>query len=704
MITSNQNPNFPVLVPLGRSFMRHVWLWPSLLAVGLIGEPVSGQAVLQSSPLYEEEAARLREGKEQQYSFTRAQLRDVLRFLAEDAGVNYMALPETEGEKDKLITFNMVASPFVALETVANTYGVALLLDQGIWHMRPLDDKQLIGRTYHLKYSSQEQVTTVSSSMGASFGPIGRDAFSSNMNGGSGGGGGGSMMGGMGGGLGGAGGTGQQSIDLQGGPISHLASNADQLVQDIERILGIPTKGFDALGTRKDVTVDDFGKDPMHTPQRIYNTAEEQGDNSKQEDSEPAVFWNSDTNNLFVVATRQQHQLVEQYLAGIDRPQPLIAVEVKFFETTADPRKQYGVDWSSYLDGGVPVVFDPVTPDGVNGPDVDGVWSALVNWNDPSQSLYPQGAILSSTSASLKVQALLADRQTVSTSYPRVLTKNNREVVIRNVVNKPVLAASSSTTPGVGGTTTASVQYLPIGTTINVLPKVKSDGTIEMTVSLQLSNIIGSEIIGGNPYPVASSRLYTAPLKVESGYTVAIAGLDEAFDAKEGTGVPVLSKIPLFGHAFKNTQRSRSKKTLLMFITPTVLDNDSAGVTEKPASSMPIRKEDPRVPAPQIYVDGTLVGGVDKLPQALLWADKQERLLGRLIAEQRATATTIKDIALLRRVVTALQNYIIAVENAHPDMVPQLAAHKANLGEIRSRTWQLKCENWKNSYTDFLGH
>ena len=665
------------------------WLLPSLVLAGVFSTSLPGQEVLQSSPLYEAEASRLRNGREQQYNFTRAMLRDVLRFLAEDAGINYMALPESEGDKDKLITLNMVASPFIALETVANTYGVALLLDKGIWHMRPLDDKQLIGRTYHLKYSSQEQVTTVSSGSGDSFGPIGRDAFSSNLNGGGGGGG---------------GGGGQESINLQGGPISHLAANAEQLVSDVERILSIPTRGFDALGTRKDVTVDDFGKDPMHTPQRIYNTAEEQGTESADKSAEPAVFWNSDTNNLFIVCTRQQHQLVEQYIAGVDRPQPLIAVEVKFFETTSDPRKQFGVDWSETLDGGLPINFQPVTPDGVDGATAQGAWSAFVDWNDPSKSLYPQGAILSSRSASIKVQALLADRQTVSTSYPRVLTKNNREVVIRNVVNKPVLAASSSTTPGVGGTTTASVQYLPIGTTINVLPKVKSDGTVEMTVSLQLSNIIGSEIIGGNPYPVASSRMYTAPLKVESGYTVAIAGLDEAFDSKEGTGVPVLSKIPLIGQAFKNTQRQRSKKTLLMFITPTVLDNDTAGVSETPTSTLPVRKEDPKVPAPQIYADGSLVGGVDKLPQAILWADRQERFLSRYISEQRGVASTVKDIALLRRVVTALQTYLGAVEAAQPELVDQLSIHRENLSKVKARTWRLRCENWKNSYTDFLGN
>jgi type II secretory pathway component GspD/PulD (secretin) len=677
-----------------------------------LGMPAGGQELFQSSPAYAEETQKLRGAKEQQYNFTRAQLRDVLRFLAEDCGINYMALPEAEGDKDKLITFNIVASPFAALETVSASYGVALILDQGIWHMRPLDDKQLIGRNYHLKYNPQEQVTTVSSTDGSSFGPLSRDSFSSNLSGeGSMGGMGGSMggmSGGMSGGMGGGMGGGQ-SISLQGGPISHLASNAQQLVSDIEKILGIQTRGLEFNSTKKDMTVDNFGTDPMNTPQKVYNTAEEEDtDDKTSEDSEPAVFWNSDTNNLFVVCTRQQHQMIEHYLSTVDRPQPLIAVEVKFFETTSDPRKQFGVDWSETLDGGLPVRFNPVTPEAVNLVAPDGIpedgWAALINWEDPSNSAYPQGAVLSSRAASVKIQALLADRNTNSTSYPRVLTQNNREAVIRNVINKPVLAASSSTTPGVGGTTTASVQYLPIGTTINILPKVLSDGTVALTVTLQLSNIIGSEIIGGNPYPVASSRLYTAPLKVESGYTVAIAGLDEAFDSREGTGIPVLSKIPLLGHAFKNTQRERAKKSLMMFITPTVLPNDTPGLPEKPLSTLPVRKEDPKIIAPQIYADGSLVGGIDKLPDAILWIDRQERFLRRLIQEQRAVPGTLKDIALLRRVCKALNAYVIHEQAAQPERAPELAVHRDNIHKVTLRAFDLKCENFKHSYSDFLGY
>lgn len=685
-------------------------LWPvarrgvlHLAMAAAVTLSLPAQVVLQSSPEYELEAGRLREQRPQEYNFTRAQLRDVLRFLAEDAGISFMALPESEGDRDKLITFKINASPFQALEQVANTYGVALILDDGIWHMRPLDDKQLIARTYHIKYNSQEMVTTVQNSAGV-FGPMDRSAQVANMGGmegmasGGGGGGMGGMMAGMGGG---------QSIDLQGGPIGHLAANADDLVSDIEKILGIPTRGFDANLTLQDVTVDTFGRDPMRTPQKTYNTAEEMSAEGKEFEVKPAVFWNSDTNNLFVVCTRQQHQLVEHYLRSVDRPQPLVAVEVKFFETTRDPRKQFGVDWSETLDGGLPVEFAPLTPEGVPLGDptgaLSGTWSALVDWQDPSASLYPRGAVLTSRAARVKVQALLADRDTTSVSYPRVLTQNNREVVIRNVVNKPVLAASSSTSPGLGGTSTQTVQYLPIGTTINILPKILSDGTISMTVNLQLSNIIGSEIIGGNPYPVASSRLYTAPLKVESGYTIAIAGLDEAFDAREGTGVPILSKIPLLGHAFKNTQRERSKKSLMMFITPTIMANDSAGVSEKPVSTLPVRKEDPALEPPRFYPDGNLVGGLGALDAAVAWAARQERYLARLIQENRATPETTRQLDLLRRVCNSLIAYAEGARQAGMGDPHRLAACQAELTAIKNRSAHLKVDKWRNSFPDFLG-
>ncbi len=625
----------------------------------------------------------------QKYEFAKAQLNDVLRFLAEDAGISYFGLPEGQDgmAKQTLVTFSMVASPFSTLETVANTHGVALIYDQGTWFMRPLDDKSLIARNYQIKYNSQESVTSV----GSGFGP----ASKSQMSGGAGGGGGGgAASGGASGGGASGGGASGGNISLDGGDVPHIAANADELTDAIKDLLGIPTNGFDAMITRE-TNVDLFGRDPMATPQRMYTTPGENG--SKQAESKPVVLWNSDNNYLFVVATRAQHQMIEEYLSKVDRPQPMIAVETKFFESTKDPRKEMGVDWSGTLsDINVGLSQDGSTGGGFQTPPFD------LN-KSLSNILLPQTAILSATDVSARIRFLLNDSETTNVSYPRVVTLNNREVVIRNVVNQPVLASSSATSPGLGATTTQTVQYLPIGTTINLLPKRQGDGTVKLTLSIVVSTITGYEPIGGARYPKASSRMYTAPLQVKSGYTVAIAGLDEASDSRDSVGVPLLSSIPLVGNLFKDLRRERHKKNLMIWITPTVLEPETDGLGDKLISELPNKHSDPVRQSPRIYSDGSLEGGPAKLGDAILWADREQRLIERIILEARNTNDTKGEVFRLRKVCKTLLDYITRLKLQDPGHAESYEMHEMKLRDVQSRAMKLYCKDWQNSFSDFLG-
>ncbi len=77
---------------------------------------------------------------------------------------------------------------------------------------------------------------------------------------------------------------------------------------------------------------------------------------------------------------RQQHQFVERWISSIDRKQSLIAVELKFVETTKDPKNQLGVDWSGTFDGGFK--FNLTSP------------STTVDLNRIKDTLIPTAAIL----------------------------------------------------------------------------------------------------------------------------------------------------------------------------------------------------------------------------------------------------------------------------------------------------------------------
>ncbi len=98
----------------------------------------------------EAKAAELRKARPQQYDFAKANLGDVLRFIATDAGINFFALPDDNPINQKLVTFSISSSPFEVLETLCSANGLMLVLDQNKWFIRVTDDTTLVTKDYAL--------------------------------------------------------------------------------------------------------------------------------------------------------------------------------------------------------------------------------------------------------------------------------------------------------------------------------------------------------------------------------------------------------------------------------------------------------------------------------------------------------------------------------------------------------------------------
>ena len=522
-----------------------VILITAFLGGGIAEAQLGRQMSLSNSPAYEGAAASLRGAPARPYNFSKAVLSDVMRLMAEDAGIGFFGLPDGVGGTDKLVTFTITASPFVALETLAKANGIALIYDSGIWYLRPANDQELIGRIYEINYNAQELVTKNSSGGGASSSSSGSSS----------------------GGGGGAGG-----LSLQGSP-DFFVTEPSRILEDIQNLLSIPTTGSGATFAPT-TSVDSLSSLPIPVGNFQQGSLSSQsGDSGDTGAGSAKVIWNSDSNTLYVIATRQQHQWIEAYLASADRPQAMIAVEVKFLETSRDPSSDFGIDW----DGALGSTGLEANLTGATGP---ANLASLGGYSLPT-------AVLSYSDLNLKLRSIYSDRRTRSVSYPRMVTLDNREVSFRSVVNQPVLGSSASTSLGAGATETSSIEYLPIGTVINVLPKRMAGDKILLNVSVTVSDIIGTEFINGNPFPIATSRVYTAPLTVKSGYTVAISGLDAARTSEDERGVPILGKLPILGNAFRRKQNDRSRQHLMMLITPIAMDGGDKGLTKKPVIKEP---------------------------------------------------------------------------------------------------------------------
>ena len=578
-------------------------------------------------------ALQLRSMPPENFTFDRSSLRDVLRLLAEDAGIPYIGIPEHSPKAQRLVTFKMTASPFAALESVARQNDIKLRFEDGVWFMgigdanldrarKAEQENELIGVVYQLKYD-----------------PVDIVDFK-----GGGGGGGGMQTGGS---TGQAGSATTPQLPLQNSQRVFQAK-APRIVNEIRVMLGMKPIEYGESGQMNDPeTAAGAEAQSSLIPPFDGEMARGSGEAAPAEQNKslfplyippqkPQVIYNSDTNILWVVATRKQHKWVADYLSRVDKPQDLIAIEVKFFETNKNPQTDFGINWENTLGG-----------DGLTFNATASAQPAGVIENGSATFSAPYSAVLTMNQASVAIQAFTRDREGSLVQYPRVLTINNREVAITSAENTPVNAGVQNVSSGnVGGQNVGSLEYLPTGTQINILPKAVGKSQIALTVAITISSIIDQVPInlgtGVNQYPVTAERVYNASLQVNSGYTLAVGGLEKSTDLRSTGGIPLLKDIPGVGYLFKNKTRNRNKSNLIIFITPYVISDPSRtpGISEDPKTIIPIKPGVPP-PAPNFTPDGALLGGEGAVPGAFSWLEYQLKYFRQIKRESNDDAETI---------------------------------------------------------------
>jgi type II secretory pathway component GspD/PulD (secretin) len=556
-------------------FLAWAILFPSLTAAGADATDPAGAAdgnLPTACRDRESELARLRALPPSHIPLKGATLASAIRLLAESAQMSYLAPPEADfGER---VTSDVMMNPFDMLEILGENFNFGIEYDRGIWRFYRINLNELVTKTYTLRFNNLQQVSINSSNLNSQLA-----AFAGA------GGAGGGTPGGM-----GSGGAGSKST---------LDAKTSRVLEDIRKILGIPTVG-------------------LSTPSLEGGPATPGADAARKGQDAPKIepIWNPDTSQLFVVATRQQHSLIAAYLKTVDRPQKLVRISVKFVETARNPQQSFGVDWSqTFLGSGGPIslsgssftttatatsnagasaitVTSPQsgssgsTGTGSGGSGTSGSGTATpnplataINLANPGHVALPI-ALLSAPAFQLTMQAIASDQLSSIVQDPVIYTSNNREVTFKATTEQPI-EEGSTTFGSATAATTSQIAYIEVGTELTVLPSVmpgtgREKEIIQLSLSINVSSIIGQQTIGGNPYPITSSRSYSYSVNIPNGQTLAIAGLEQRSRMTTDSKVPFLGDIPVLGYAFKSKTDNDDHTTLLAFITPELVQDAGA--------------------------------------------------------------------------------------------------------------------------------
>ncbi|MFO0983254.1 MAG: type II and III secretion system protein [Planctomycetota bacterium] len=112
-----------------------------------------------------------------------------------------------------------------------------------------------------------------------------------------------------------------------------------------------------------------------------------------------------------------------------------------------------------------------------------------------------------------------------------------------------------------------------VGTTMLVTPHVNDDRTVTLDVRPEVSVITG--YVGQfHEVPIVAKRRAETQVRLVYGRTLVIGGLVRDKEITRESKVPLLGDIPLLGYLFRYQSTETEKTDLLIFVTPTIVDQD----------------------------------------------------------------------------------------------------------------------------------
>ena len=160
-------------------------------------------------------------------------------------------------------------------------------------------------------------------------------------------------------------------------------------------------------------------------------------------------------------------------------------------------------------------------------------------------------------------------------SSPRTVTLDNETASIEVGTLYPIVNTTAGTANTTGG---SQITYSNLTVSLKVTPRISANNYVRLQVTprvIRLGDKVAS-VVGGVANAVDSfqTREILTSVLIPSGNTLVMGGLisDEVHNGN--TKVPLLGDLPWVGLLFRSDTKSRTKSNMLVFLTPTIVEDE----------------------------------------------------------------------------------------------------------------------------------
>ena len=277
-------------------------------------------------------------------------------------------------------------------------------------------------------------------------------------------------------------------------------------------------------------------------------------------------------NALVIRGTPAAIAAIEPIITQLDVRRPQVMIEAAIVEIMGDHSEQLGIQLG-IGQGANAVNNSAVTSFSNIGVPISTLLSAIGAPIAAGLSEGLTGNFGSNGNFGLLIQALGQSTRANLLSTPSITTLDNEPAEIVVGQNVPFRTGSYSTQ---GNTTTpfTTIERADVGITLRVVPRVHDGNTVRLEVNQEVSSLVGA--VAGAADLITNRRSIQTTVLADDGQTIVLGGLISDDQTRTNSQVPVLGDIPIIGNLFKSRTEQKTRRTLFVFLKPTILrDNVS---------------------------------------------------------------------------------------------------------------------------------
>jgi len=267
--------------------------------------------------------------------------------------------------------------------------------------------------------------------------------------------------------------------------------------------------------------------------------------------TEGEVFIDERTNSLVVRAIPETIEKIDRVIRNWDRRSRQVLIEAKLMQVSADKTRALGINWE----------YNRIDGDGLN-------ISTTLPLLAATGGVLRVGS-LSDDQYQVTIRALESSTDTDVLASPRIVVIDNTEANILVGSSEPYLVTYIDKE---SGTQTEDTKFIDVGIKLTVTPKISDDKYITLKIHPEVSTSRRVPEVN-NALAVDTTQADTVVM-AEDGKTIVIGGLIKETEEVVVAKVPILGDIPLLGLAFRSKSKTKTKKELIVFITPHIIKQE----------------------------------------------------------------------------------------------------------------------------------